>query len=342
MVSSDLVAAVAFVGLAAVHSPLALVALALLASAAEAPFGPASNAQLAMVVPEDRRASATASLSAAAGAGSVFGAVIGGALVASVGAPAAFLINAASFVISATLAIRVTGGPYRAEPSTAPAHQGLLAGIRLVARESPLRLTVASLGLGFLGAGMINLAEFPLIVHLGGGSLAWGTASAGWGVGRVVGARLARLTRGVLLERRMLVLGRLAVAVGTLICGVVPSVPAVIVLFFLIGAGSTVSTSAAVLVMQRWSPDPVRARAFAVLESVGSASLGIAITVAGVLLSAIGPGMVFVTGGSIALLSVLVSTRLPPRRAPSGLPPAPVDSVRRRQSHETHLVPLPA
>src|SRR5262249_6469012 len=114
MVASDLLAAAAFLGLATVHSPLALLALAPAAAAAEAPFGPAAGAQLAMMVPEDRRPSANASLAAGAGAGSVLGAVIGGALVASVGAPTTFLINAASFVVSAALALRVTGGPYRA------------------------------------------------------------------------------------------------------------------------------------------------------------------------------------------------------------------------------------
>jgi MFS family permease len=70
MVVSDLVAGLAFIGLAAAHSPVALVSLAMVAAAAEAPFGPAANAQLAMVVPEDQRASANASRSAAAGAAS--------------------------------------------------------------------------------------------------------------------------------------------------------------------------------------------------------------------------------------------------------------------------------
>ncbi|HEY3921400.1 MAG TPA: MFS transporter [Gaiellaceae bacterium] len=341
MVASDLTAAAAFVGLATVHRPLALVGLALLAAAAEAPFGPAASAQLPMMVPEGELVSARARLAAAAGAGSVLGAVIGGALVASVGAPTTFLINAASFVVSATLALRVTGGPYRAQRSTERDHRGLWAGVRLVARESPLRLTVASVGLGFLGAGMLNLAEFPLIVHLGGGSLAWGTAAAGWGVGRVVGARLSRRTRGVLLERRVLVAGRLVMGLGTVACGLAPSVPAVVVLFFFLGAAATASMTAANLVIQRWTPDPVRARCFAVLGSVSSASLGLAIVVAGVLLKPIGPDMVFVVGGSIALLGVLPSMRLPPRKQPTRPMPEPVPSNPRPRSRDSLLAPLP-
>ncbi|HEX4518216.1 MAG TPA: MFS transporter [Gaiellaceae bacterium] len=342
MVASDLAAGAAFVGLATVRSPLALVALALVAAAAESPFGPAAGAQLAMMVPQDRRARANASLAAAAGAGSVFGALIGGALVATVGAPMTFVINAASFVVSAALVLRVTGGPYRAESSTEHAYRGLWAGVRIVSRESPLRLTVASVGLGFLGGGMINLAEFPLIVHLGGGSLAWGTASAGWGVGRVIGARLSRRARGVLLERRLIVAGQVVVGVGTIACGLVPSVPAVVALFVLLGAGSTAKMTAANLVMQRWAPDPVRARCFAVLGSVGAASLGIAIAVAGVLLKPLGPDLVFVVGGSIALLGVLPSLRLPPHRQPFGPAPEAAGSSSTTRRRDTLLVPLPA
>ena len=342
MIASDLAAGAAFVGLATVRSPLALVALALVAAAAESPFGPAANAQLAMMVPQERRATANSSLAAAAGAGSVLGALIGGALVASVGAPMTFIINAASFVVSALLVLRVSGGPYRAERSTEHAHRGLWAGVRIVSRESPLRLTVACVGLGFLGGGMINLAEFPLIVHLGGGSLAWGTAAAGWGVGRVIGARLSRRARGVLLERRLIIAGEIVLGVGTIACGLVPSVPAVVLLFVFLGAGSTAKMTAANLVMQRWAPDPVRARCFAVLSSVASASLGLAIAVAGVLLKPIGPEMVFVVGGSIALLGALPSLWLPPRKQPIRPAPEAARSDSRSRSRDALLAPLPA
>jgi MFS family permease len=95
------------VGLAFAEAPIALVALAVVAALAEAPFSPAANAQLVMLVPPEHRAWATATRSAAVGAGLV----IGGALVAAVGAPTAFLVNAASFVVSALLVLRVTGGP---------------------------------------------------------------------------------------------------------------------------------------------------------------------------------------------------------------------------------------
>jgi MFS family permease len=95
--------------------------------------------------------------------------------------------------------------------------------------------------------------------------------------------------------------------------------------------------------MQRWAPDAVRARCFAVLGSVGSASLGIAIVVAGVLLKPIGPELVFVVGGSIALLGVLPSLRLPPRRRPASPLAEPVGpDARGAPARSDPLVPVPA
>ena len=228
MVVSDLAAAAAFVGLAFADAPIALVALASVAALAEAPFGPAANAQLVMLVPEEQRAWATATRSAAIGAGLVIGGVAGGALVAAFGAPTAFLVNAASFVVSAVLVLRVTGGPYRAEPSVEPAHEGVWAGVRIVARERALRLTAASVGLGLLGTGMMNTAEYPLFVDLGSGSFAFGIAVAGWGLGLVVGARRARNCRDAATERRLLIVGMALLATGQLLSGLIPVVAVVV------------------------------------------------------------------------------------------------------------------
>ena len=322
MVVSDLAAAAAFVGLAFADEPIALVALAVVAALAEAPFGPAANAQVVMLVPEEQRAWATATRSAAIGAGLVIGGVFGGVLVAAFGAPTAFLINAASFVVSAVLVLRVTGGPYRAERSTEPAHEGVLAGVRLVAGERALRLTAASVGLGLLGTGMMNTAEYPLFVQLGSGSFAFGIAVAGWGLGLVLGARRARTCRDAATERRLLIVGMALLALGQLLSGLIPVVAVVVVLFTMAGVGYGASNAASQLVMQRWAPDAVRSRVSGAVDSVYSAAIGVAMASAGVLLAALGARGVFVVGGLIALAGVLVAERVPPRRERRGEAPA--------------------
>ena len=73
MIGSDLAAAATFVGIAFAHSLALLVALAGLSAIAESPFGPASQALLVMLVPEDRRTWATATRSSSASAGMLLG-----------------------------------------------------------------------------------------------------------------------------------------------------------------------------------------------------------------------------------------------------------------------------
>jgi hypothetical protein len=119
-------------------------------------------------------------------------------------------------------------------------------------------------------------------------------------------------------------------------------VPVVVVLFFVLGAADTASTSAAFLVMQRWTPDQVRARSSVVLDGVCSASFGLAIAVAGVLLSLIGPGMVFVLGGSITLLTVSIATRVPPHGRHDHRAPLQPPFGENPKSRERLFTPLPA
>jgi hypothetical protein len=73
------------------------------------------------------------------------GGALGVVVVAAFGGATAFLLNAASFVISALFAPGIRGR-YRAEPSPDPAHPGIWAGVRFVARRhdyAPSRLTIA-------------------------------------------------------------------------------------------------------------------------------------------------------------------------------------------------------
>jgi putative MFS transporter len=186
--------------------------------------------------------------------------------------------------------------------------------VRIVAGERALRLTAASVGLGLLGTGMMNTAEYPLFVDLGGGSFAFGIAVAGWGFGLVLGARRARHCREAAAERRLLIAGMALLATGQLLSGLIPVVAIVVVLFTMAGVGYGASNAAQTLVMQRWAPDAVRARVFGAVDSVYSTAIGVAMASAGVLLALLGARGVFVLGGLIALAGVFVAERVPPRR----------------------------
>ena len=219
MIGSDLAAAAAFVGIAFAHSLPLLVVLAGLSAAAEAPFGPASQALLVMLVPEDRRTWATATRSSSASAGMLLGGALGGFAVAAFGGTTSFLVNAASFVISAAFVWRIKGN-YRAAPSRDGTDHGVSEGFRLIAANPALRLTLLATSVGLLGTGMVNVAEYPLFVDMGGGSKAYGTAVSGWALGGFIAGRVLRRQGDAYSERRRLLFGcaLVAVAIGRLRC----------------------------------------------------------------------------------------------------------------------------
>lgn len=313
MIGSDLAAAMTFVGIAFAHSLPLLVVLAGLSALAESPFGPASQALLVMLVPEDKRTWATATRSSSASAGMLLGGALGGFLVATLGGRTSFLLNAASFVISAALVSRIKG-TYRATPSSDGTDRGVSEGFRFVFSNPALRLTLLATSVGLLGTGMINVAEYPLFVDMGGGSKAYGTAVSGWALGGFVAGRVIRRQGDAYSERRRLLFGCALVAVAIGLCGVVPIVGAVVILFSIGGFAAGTRGIASTLIFQRRAPDHVRARTFAAMGTANIGAIGVAMIVSGIVLATLTPAGVCVASGLVGLLALLIATRVPPRR----------------------------
>lgn len=313
MIGSDVAAAATFVGIAFAHSLPLLVVLAGLSALAESPFGPASQALLVMLVPEDKRTWATATRSSSASVGMLLGGALGGFLVATLGGTTSFLINAASFVISAVLVSRIKG-TYRATPSPDGTDRGVWEGFRFVLSNPALRLTLLATSVGLLGTGMINVAEYPLFVDMGGGSKAYGTAVSGWALGGFIAGRVGRGQGDAFSERRRLLLGCALVAVAIGLCGVVPIVGVVVILFSIGGFAAGTRGIASTLIFQRRAPDHVRARTFAAMGTANIGAIGIAMIVSGIVLATLTPAGVCVASGLVGLLALLIATRVPPHR----------------------------
>jgi MFS family permease len=332
MIASDLLSAGVFVAVAFNQSAIQLVVLAALASLVSAPFGPASSAFLVMLVPEAERTRATAARASAVAVGTVLGGALGGVVVAAFGGGTAFLLNAGSFVISALFVLGIRGR-YRAERSSDPAHTGTWAGVRLVARHDALRLVLAANGAALLGYGMINVGEFPLFAHIGSGAFGFGIATAGYGVGNFVGARLGRRAEGPFREKQALFFGWLVGGLAIVLCAVSPSTASVIVLFSIAGVGDSAALLAGTLLTQRHAPDPVRARVFAASSSVNTGAMSVAMFVAGLLIGPLGPVALCLVCGVVTLSALLPAKLLPPRGQIPWKPdaePLPDPSHRRR------------
>jgi MFS family permease len=339
MLASDLAAAGCFIVISQAHSLPLLVALAAVCSVAEAPFGPASSALLTMLVSEERRGRASGAVSAGISTGSLIGAACGGLLVASVGASAAFLVNAGSFIASALL-VRTIRGRFRVPPDTASEHRGALKGFELIVSHRVMRPASISIGLVALALGMANVAEFPLFVGIGAGKAGFGVAVAAWAGGSITGGRLAARIVGWRLERLALIAGCAVVAVVVGLAGTVPVFAVVALLFVAGGLGNALMSVALVLAVQRWAPLERQSRAMAAIEAIANSALGASLVIGGLLLAPLGARGVFMLAGGLGVVAVATAFRVP--RDPQPIRPEPelVPDIEQQQ-HGTQLA-LPA
>jgi MFS family permease len=148
---------------------------------------------------------------------------------------------------------------------------------------------------------------------LGSGALGFGIATAGYGVGNFVGARFSRRAEGTHREKQCLFFGWLVAGVAIVICGVIPSTLAVILLFSVAGVGDSAALIAGTLITQRHTPDPVSARVFAASGSVSIGAMSVAMFVAGFLIGPLGPVTLCVVCGFVTLSALLPSALVPPR-----------------------------
>jgi MFS family permease len=329
MVASDLAAAGCFLAISATHSLPLLVALAAVASVAEAPFSSASNALLAMLVPAERRGWATGSVSAGSSAGMLIGAACGGVLVAAFGASTAFVFNAVSFVVSAVLVLSIRGR-FRVKVEAGSEHRGVLKGVALVSSQRVLRASTLSVALVALALGMTNVAELPLFLSIGAGKAGFGIAVAAWAAGQIVGGRLSSRLVGARLERLALIIGcgTLAAVVG--VAGALPVFAVLVVLFVAAGVGNALANVSLVLMVQRWAPAQVQGRALSAVEAVANTAVGVPLLLGGLLLAPLGARGVYLLAGVLGATATVIAFRVPRDGAPSS--PAP-ELVARRNEH---------
>jgi MFS family permease len=120
--------------------PVVLLALAFLASVFEAPFPAASGAAIPNVAGTENLSWANSLISMGRYAGLTLGPLLGGVLVASIGAPWVFVGNAISYLVSVALvaSVRADFADPERDAEEIEEHRGLAAGFRFIRRDRVL------------------------------------------------------------------------------------------------------------------------------------------------------------------------------------------------------------
>ena len=305
MIVSDLAAAACFAGMALVaDSPGPLVSIAFLSALAEAPFWPASSAAIPNLVPEDQVSWANSLVAIGRNVGIMVGPALGGILLAAVGAPLVFAINAASFVLSAALVVSVRA-TFVGDRSDEGEHHGIWAGFRYLFHEPVLRRISVAWVVMVLGIGMAMVGDVPLVDVFDAGSAGFGLMIGLWGAGSVLGSLAGRWLSEA-TELRWLVLGTAFTAAVGIAIALSPWFALVLVLNVAWGASEGVTNVAEQNLFQRRTPDSVRSRVLGAVEGLFHGGLAVSYVAAAFVLPVVGARGMYAIAGVAAGLAVLV------------------------------------
>lgn len=309
MVTADLGRAGIAALLAVFHSQLWIVyAAAFGLSAFSVFFNPAAASVLPGLVGGDDLVGANSAVWSAAVVSQIALAPAAGALVAIAGAGPAFAINAASFLVSAALLVRLPVSA-RFAPASAKRLDQIVEGLRTV-RDSRFLVTLAgvqalaALSAGATSALLVVLAERHLHVGAGRFGLLLGAIGVGAGFGPLVLQKVVSdvrrsgwlfgpyLLRG-LVDLTLAATASFGIAVGALA---------------VYGVGTSTGNVTYNSVLQQAVPDRLRGRVFAFYDVVWQSARLISIGLGGVLADAYGITIVYILGGALLIAAALLGT----------------------------------
>ena len=339
MVTSDIVRAtslaLAAVAIATDLPPGLVIVAVAVAGIAMSAFYPALSALMPSLTdtPEELTA-ANVTTSAIDGIGMFIGPAIGGLLLVATSPQTVFLWTVACLLWSATLVsgVRQVAAEEK-EEDREEAPQRLLAMVRegfaATIREPGARLIVGLFAIQTLIAGYLASIVVLIAFDLLDRGAAWvGYLDAAIGVGGLVGVVMS----ASLVGRREL---SAPFGIGVVLFGAplllvaAWSNPAIgLVAMAIIGIGNALTDVGGVTLLQRATPDAVRARVFSVLESTILAMMALGGLIAPLLADAIGLREALVVGGALPAIVVALAWR-PLRRLDVAAPPAqPIDLLR--------------
>jgi len=313
IVGSDLVRLMVFAALPFAHRPGTMIVLAAAAGIADSVFRPAVFAGVPNLVDERELDSATTLLQGTEWLAAAIGPLIAGALVSLSGAHVVYWLNAATFLFSALLLLRIPGRLLQSELGVSRGHwSDLREGLSAFRASTALRVALYGFGLTMIASGLVNVSEIFLATRSLGSSrgFGYGLLWTGSGVGLVAGS----IVTGFLLERHN-VLNIYGLAFVPLTAGIIgaataPNIWIAATAMTMTGFGNGLTFPMTILIVQRYTSDRLRGRAFTAIISLHTALLGLAQAASGALTAAVGARWTYGVAAACTAGSAVVVTAL--------------------------------
>src|SRR4051812_47777052 len=309
MIVSDLVRVAVFCTLPFADSATKIVALAGVAGFTTGFFRPAVYAGLPNLVREDELARANSLLQTSENVSWTIAPIIGGALVAVSSPDTAYWVNAATFLVSALLIVRIPREKLQGALATSRGYlRDLGEGFSRVVRTRPLLTVLIVWTIALVGAAASNTAQVFLAKDtFSAGDFGYGLIFGCIGLGLAIGSFGA----GTWVERRSVgsvYAGSILLqAIGIGAAAVMPNVWAALPCFVLSGIGNGTAVVCNSLLVQRGASDEFRGRVFTVIMSVNYAVYGLSVLAAGPLTDVYGARWVYGAVGVLLLLAAVVA-----------------------------------
>jgi MFS family permease len=308
MIAADALRVGVFVALPFASNAATVVGLAFVAGLATGFFRPAVYAGVPNLVPDAELPQANALLQTVENASWAIGPLVGGVLTAAAGPSAAYAINAASFVVSIVLLVRIPPRLLQSERALSRGHwRDLRDGFDTALRSPSMRAVLVAWGIASLAVGGANVATIFIAKDtLSGGDVGYGLLYGATGAGLVLGSFTSPTALARYGVSRVYGGGLLLMSVGTLAVATSPDVWVAALCAVVFGVGNGIAVACNALLVQRGTFDLLRGRALTFVMSVVYVLVGIGMVLAGAFLrSPVDPAVPrWIWAGASALLLV--------------------------------------
>jgi MFS family permease len=276
-------------------------------------FVPASYTLLPQLLKPADLQSGNAISSAGNQLGAFVGPALAGALVTTLGAAAAFGVDAATFAVSAiTLALirpaRDEARQATPDPESAlDGSEGQARGLLSLLREPVLQtVMVVALIANLLTTGVFEVA-MPDLAHDRFGASGYGAMLACFGAGALIGALLATRRKGsrapAVTACRVFILASVGIAVIPYLGGLPGACAAILVLAISAAYGNIIL----ITLMQQWAPPKLLGRVMSMIMLASMGTFPVSVALTGLLVDKFGPDPFFPMGAIVLTLAVIVA-----------------------------------